>query len=229
MGLRRQENPTNRTEGNDDTEQECSNYGGNESADERRSGFVKIMFRCWNKPSSGLVYVLMKRKVSIGILFVPVVLAGLIAFDAERRSAAAAESSRPSAPAWSLPDVNGKTVRSSDFKGKVVLLDFWATWCPPCRDEIPGFIELQEQYGDQGLVVVGVSLDEGGAAVVKRFMQRFKMNYPVVMGDEKVANDFGGIRGIPTTFVLDREGRIVSRHVGFAEKEVFEREIKGLL
>ncbi len=183
----------------------------------------------WNKSSCGHVYVLMTKKLSIGILFAVVVLTGLLAFDAGSWPAAAAESERPSAPEWTLTDVNGATVQSSDFKGKVVLLDFWATWCPPCRDEIPAFVELQEEYGDEGLVVVGVSLDEGGPAVVKRFMKRFKMNYPVVMGNQKIANDFGGIRGIPTTFVLDREGRIVSKHVGFAEKAVFEREVKALL
>jgi thiol-disulfide isomerase/thioredoxin len=145
-------------------------------------------------------------------------------------SAQAAEAS-PSitAPAWELKDVNGKTVKSSDFAGKVVVLDFWATWCPPCKAEIPGFVELQKQYGDKGLVVVGVSLDEQGPEVVTPFMKQFSMNYPVVMGDAKIVQAFGGIRGIPTTFVIDRSGKIVSRRVGFAPKETFEKEILPLL
>lgn len=173
----------------------------------------------------------MTKKASTGILLTSLVLTcvGLITFGAGSRPAVAAESERPSAPAWSLKDVNGATVQSSDFHGKVVILDFWATWCPPCREEIPGFIELQKQYGDDGLVVVGISLDQDGPAVVKQFMERFKINYPVVMGNQRIANEFGGIRAIPTTFVLDREGRIVSKHVGFADKAVFEREVKALL
>ena len=96
------------------------------------------------------------------------------------------------APVWELKDPEGKLVKSSDFDGKVVILDFWATWCPPCKAEIPGFIELQKKYGAKGLVVVGVSLDEQGPSVVKQFMTRFAMNYPVVMGNLKIMQDFGG-------------------------------------
>jgi thiol-disulfide isomerase/thioredoxin len=129
------------------------------------------------------------------------------------------------APAWELKDPDGKLVKSSDFEGKVVILDFWATWCPPCKAEIPGFIELQKQYGEKGLVVVGVSLDEQGPAVVKSFITQFGMNYPVVMGDAKIVQDFGGIRAIPTTFIIDRSGKIVARHIGFAPKETFEKKI----
>ena len=133
------------------------------------------------------------------------------------------------APAWELKDLDGKAVKMSDFEGKVVILDFWATWCPPCRKEIPGFVELQKQYGDKGLVVIGVSLDEEGPSVVKRFNEQNNVNYPVVMGDEKVVKAFGGVEGIPTTFIIDRKGNIVKKHVGFAAKEVFEKEIKELL
>jgi len=133
------------------------------------------------------------------------------------------------APAWELKDLEGKTVKSSDFKGKVVILDFWATWCPPCRAEIPHFVDLQKTYGDKGLTVIGVSLDEGGPKVVKEFSQKFKVNYPMVMGNDKIVSDYGGVEGIPTTFVIDRQGRIVNKHVGYADKETFEKEIKPLL
>lgn len=146
-------------------------------------------------------------------------------------SAQAADVSAPSkaAPSWELKDLDGKTVKSSDFDGKVVILDFWATWCPPCKAEIPGFVELQKQYGDKGLVVIGVSLDEQGPAVVKPFMKQLGMNYPVVMGDAKIVQDFGGIEGIPTTFIIDRSGNIVAGHVGYVAKETFEKEITPLL
>jgi thiol-disulfide isomerase/thioredoxin len=130
---------------------------------------------------------------------------------------------------WQLQDVDGKTVHSSDFKGKVVVLDFWATWCPPCKAEIPGLIALQNEYGKNGLVVVGISVDEGGATVVKKFAQQLGMNYPVVLADEKTTRAFGGIEAIPTTFIIDREGRIVIKHLGFTEKEEFEKELKPLL
>jgi peroxiredoxin len=133
------------------------------------------------------------------------------------------------APPWELEDVNGKTVRSSDFTNKVVILDFWATWCPPCRAEIPGFIELQKQYQQQGLVVVGISLDQGGADVVKSFMQKMGVNYPVVLGNQKVSDAYGGIEGIPTTFVIDRQGRIANKHLGLTAKEEFVKEIEPLL
>jgi thiol-disulfide isomerase/thioredoxin len=132
-------------------------------------------------------------------------------------------------PAWELRDVDGKAVISADFAGKVVILDFWATWCGPCRMEIPGFIELQKQYADKGLVVVGVSLDQDGASVVKSFMDKMGINYPVVLGDETVVNAFGGVEGIPTTFIIDRKGEIVGKHVGYAPKTEFEADIKPLL
>jgi len=134
-----------------------------------------------------------------------------------------------SAPVWELQDVGGKTVRSADFKGKVVILDFWATWCAPCRAEIPDFIALQKQYENQGLVVIGASVDEGGADVVKPFAQKLGINYPVVLADEKTQEAFGGIEAVPTTFIIDREGRIVKEHMGFADKDKFENEIKPLL
>lgn len=133
------------------------------------------------------------------------------------------------APEWSLKDMDGKTVGSADFKGKVVILDFWATWCGPCRAEIPNFIALQKQYAKQGLVVIGASVDEGGADVVKPFARKLGINYPVVLADEKTQQAFGGIEAVPTTFIIDREGRIVKEHMGFADKDEFENEIKPLL
>ena len=156
---------------------------------------------------------------------------GLVADEAPafQKVAASDPDKRPRAPAWELKDLDGNTVRMADYKGKVVILDFWATWCPPCKKEIPGFINLQKKYGDKGLVVIGVSLDEGGPAVVKPFAQKMGINYPLVMGDQKIAAAFGGIEAIPTTFIIDREGNVVTGHQGYADEATFESEIKPLL
>ena len=133
------------------------------------------------------------------------------------------------APPWQLKGVDGDPVKLSDFKGKVVILDFWATWCGPCKMEIPGFVDLQKKYGEQGLAVIGVSLDDGGPQTVKPFMKSLAVNYPVVMGNDKIVQDYGGIEGIPTTFIIDRQGMIVGKHLGYEEKQRFEAEIKPLL
>jgi peroxiredoxin len=173
----------------------------------------------------------MQRKIlKLLSVFVLAGFAGwLISPPGPRQAIAATLGAQKTAPAWELKDVNGKTLKSSDFKGKVVVLDFWATWCPPCRAEIPGFVELQKKYSEQGLTIVGISLDEKGPSVVKPFMKKFNINYPVVMGDDKVVEAFGGVESIPTTFVIDRTGKIVSKHVGLAEKSQFEKEIRPLL
>ncbi len=133
------------------------------------------------------------------------------------------------APEFALTSLDGETVKLSDYQGRVVIVDFWATWCPPCREEIPHFVELQQRYGDRGLTVIGISVDQGGPQVVRSFAQEQGINYPLVMADARVAGDYGGIRGIPTTFVIDRQGRIVKKYVGYQDKSVFERDIEALL
>ena len=131
------------------------------------------------------------------------------------------------APAFVLPDLSGKTVSLSELKGHVVILDFWATWCPPCRREIPDFVNLQNEYGSRGLQIVGIALDE--QEKVQAFASQHGMNYPVLIGSDDVVRRYGGIDGIPTTFVIDRKGKIVGRFEGFQSKEIFEEEIKKLL
>src|SRR5665213_2208368 len=125
----------------------------------------------------------------------------------------------------SLKDVNGVYVNSQQFNGKVVVLDFWATWCGPCRSEIPGYIKLQKKYAADGLVIVGVATNDGGPDVVKNFMEKEGMNYQVVIGDDDIAAAYGGIEGIPTTFIIDRSGRIVDRKVGAMNSAEYEKTI----
>jgi cytochrome c biogenesis protein CcmG/thiol:disulfide interchange protein DsbE len=133
------------------------------------------------------------------------------------------------APSFTLQDLNGKQVSLSDFRGKVVVLDFWATWCPPCVKEIPHFIELYEQYKDKGFAMVGISVDREGVSVVKSFAGKHRINYPILMTDGQVDKAYGGITGIPTTFVIDRAGNIRQKYVGYRDKAVFEADIKALL
>jgi peroxiredoxin len=132
------------------------------------------------------------------------------------------------APDFSLADLSGRTFRLSDYRGKVVVLDFWATWCDPCKQEIPHFIEMQNKYSSQGLQVLGVSMDDDQPSV-REFQQQFKMNYPVALGTPELADQYGGILGLPITFVIDRHGRITARHVGATDASVIEAEIQKLL
>lgn len=136
---------------------------------------------------------------------------------------------RPSAPDFALPYYNNfkDTLRLSDFRGKVAIVDFWATWCRPCRMEIPGFIDLYKAYKDSGFVMIGVALDSPQR--VTKFHDYYKMNYHVVIGNNGVAKSFGGIRGIPTTFVIDKAGRIYKKYVGYRPLDFFKRDLKSLL
>ena len=136
---------------------------------------------------------------------------------------------RRRAPEFALKDAEGKLVHLSDFRGKVVLLDFWATWCGPCKIEIPWFEDFQRKNQDRGLVVVGVSMDDEGWQVVKPFMKASKMNYRVLIGNDQTAQVYGGIDALPTTFLIDRQGRIASVHVGLVDRKEFENGIEELL
>ncbi len=134
----------------------------------------------------------------------------------------------PEAPGFSLTDLSGQKINLDDYKGKVILLDFWATWCGPCRLEIPWFVDLENQYRDRGFAVIGVSLDDGPEPV-REFYKQFKMNYPVAMGDDKISELYGGILGLPTSFLIGRDGRIYAKHIGASDRSVFEEEVEQLL
>ena len=133
------------------------------------------------------------------------------------------------APDFTLPDASGNPVRLSEFRGKVVLLNFWATWCPPCKIEIPWFDEFQRSYGDRGLVVLGVSMDEDGWKSVKPFIEEQRIGYRMVIGNDEIARVYGGLEAVPTTLIIDRAGRIAATHTGLTGKQVLEASVKAAL
>lgn len=129
------------------------------------------------------------------------------------------------APDFSLTDLNGQKLTLSQYKGKVVLLDFWASWCTPCQAEIPQFIEWQKKFGDQGFQVIGISMDDDEKAA-RKFLERMKPNYPVAMGNTKLAEAYGGILGLPANIVITRNGQVMARHIGVSDLKSLEQEIE---
>lgn len=136
---------------------------------------------------------------------------------------------RQTAPSFDLKDAKGNSVKLADFKGRVVLMNFWATWCAPCKAEIPWFQEFDRTYGDRGLSVLGVSMDEDGWKVVNPYLDQHKITYCMVLGNEQLANIYGGIDALPTTFIIDGDGKIAAIHHGLEAKETYRKEIEDLL
>ncbi|MGA9115875.1 MAG: TlpA disulfide reductase family protein [Bacteroidota bacterium] len=159
--------------------------------------------------------------MAIRMLVIPL-LAGLLAAPLEAPA-------QTKAPDFSLTDARGGRVQMASLKGKVVAVNFWATWCPPCRAEIPGFIEVYRKFREKGLEIVGVSLDRQGWTVVRPYLKKNPIEYPVVIGDAALADAYGGVEAIPTTVLVDRSGKIVKRHVGYLSRADFEKMLAGLL
>jgi len=131
------------------------------------------------------------------------------------------------APDFTLTDIEGNNVSLAEFSGKVVIVDFFASWCPPCRMEVPDFIALMNEYGSGDFAMIGVAVEDLGAA--KSFGEKMKINYPVLVDDGKVSGAYGPIRSIPTTFVIGKDGNVARVYIGYREKAVFEKDIKELL
>ncbi|HYG98180.1 MAG TPA: TlpA disulfide reductase family protein [Terriglobales bacterium] len=134
------------------------------------------------------------------------------------------------APEFALQDVEtGKTVRLSEFKGKAVLLNFWATWCPPCKVEIPWFVDLQKQYGPDGLVVIGVAMDDAERQEIAAFTRSMGVNYPILLGTNAISDTYGGVERLPTTFFIGRDGKITERVFGATSHGHVEEKVKAAL
>jgi thiol-disulfide isomerase/thioredoxin len=133
------------------------------------------------------------------------------------------------APDFSLESLDGKTLRLSDFRGKAVLLNFWATWCGPCKIEMPWFVDLQKQYGSQGLQIVGVAMDDGSKEDIAKFAKDMGVNYPILIGKESVGDQYGGVPALPESFLIARDGKIVDKIVGLRGKSEIEDSIKKAL
>jgi peroxiredoxin len=175
------------------------------------------------------------RNAVVLIVVVAVVLGMLVAARRSRQNRAAAgpglsvgDVTGQSAPDFTLPTIDGKQVKLSELRGKAVLVNFWATWCGPCKLEIPWFLDLQKQYGSQGLVILGIAMDDN-PDVVPKFAQEMKIDYPVLIGNEKVAEQYGGVEGLPQTFYVGRDGRIVKKVAGVISHSDVEDGIKQAL
>ena len=133
------------------------------------------------------------------------------------------------APDFELTSLDGKRMKLSDFRGKAVLLNFWATWCSPCKVEMPWFVDLQKKYGSDGLVVVGVAMDDTETSKIAKFTSEIGVNYPILLGTDQVSEDYGNVQYLPTSFYIDREGRLVAKGTGLLGREEIEQNIQKAL
>jgi peroxiredoxin len=139
------------------------------------------------------------------------------------------ETERQRAPDLELPDSEGQIARMADYQGKVLLLNFWATWCLPCKEEIPWFVEFERKYREQGFAVIGVNFDQSGWTKARPYMEKMGINYRVVAGDARTAYKYGGADALPVTFLIDRQRRVAAIHFGLISRKKVEEEIRKLL
>ncbi|MDQ7066192.1 MAG: TlpA disulfide reductase family protein [candidate division KSB1 bacterium] len=153
---------------------------------------------------------------------------GFLVYQASKTTATGSDGAVPGGDI-PLATLDGGTITLNQFAGKILIVDFWATWCPPCKMEIPGYIKLYNKYRDKGLEIIGVTLQSGTVQDVKAFVEEHGINYPIVMGNNQIVQAYGGITGFPTTFIVDQKGRIVRKYVGFRPEAVFDEDIRTLL
>jgi len=182
--------------------------------------------------------VLVKRNIVIFLVLVVVVSAMLVfGFKHNRAMASLPATSKITegafrgkpAPDFSLKTLDGQTLKLSDLRGKAVVLNFWATWCSPCKAEMPWFVDFQKQYGAEGLQIVGVAMDDAAKEDIEKFAKEMGVNYPVVLGKEAVAEEYGGVQFLPTTFYIDRSGNISDRVFGIVDRQEAEASVKKVL
>ena len=170
------------------------------------------------------------------VLIVVIVVVAVMIFSAARLhrtkatgAALQGEAVGSMAPDFTLQTVDGKPVKLSDYRGKAVLLNFWATWCPPCKVEMPWFEDLQKQYGKDGLVVLGIAMDDSEPATIAKFASELGVNYEVLLGTDQVSDDYGDVQYLPTTFYIGRDGTIVDKMTGLLERQDIEAAVKKAL
>jgi len=146
-----------------------------------------------------------------------------------RQNPLAAQTEGGQAPDFALASLEGKTVHLSDYRGKAILLNFWATWCPPCKIEMPWFVQLQKQYGPAGLQILGVAMDDGSPGEIAAFAKEMGVNYPVLIGKEEVGDAYGGIPYLPVSFFIDRNGKVVDKVLGLKGRADIEDSVKKIL
>jgi peroxiredoxin len=177
-----------------------------------------------------------KRNIVIFLVLV-VVIAGLLLFGRSKNRVSAKSGDKITegafvgkrAPDFSLKTLDGKTLKLSDLRGKAVVLNFWATWCSPCKAEMPWFVDFQKQYASDGLQIVGVAMDDSATDEIASFAKKMGVNYPVVLGKEAIADQYGGVEFLPTTFYIDRSGNIQNRVFGIVDRQEAEASVKKAL
>jgi thiol-disulfide isomerase/thioredoxin len=179
---------------------------------------------------------LIVKRNPAALFFVAAVVAAMlfVGFHAARRAGGNGGSDTldvagKTAPDFTLETLDGKRVQLSSYKGQAVLLNFWATWCGPCKIEMPWFVELQKEYGPQGLQIVGVAMDDASRDEIGKFVKEMGVNYTILLGKEAVGQDYGGVNVLPTTFFIDRDGKIVAREFGLQSRSLFVDNIKKAL